>query len=31
MPNAVQSEIAVMNISDLKMTDKDYFATLLAN
>lgn len=31
MPNAVQSEIAVMNISDLKMTDKDYFATIIAN
>lgn len=31
MPNAVQSEIAVMNISNLKMSDKDYFATLLAN
>jgi len=31
MPNAVQSEIAVVNISNLKMTDKDYFATILAN
>ncbi|KAB1156341.1 insulinase family protein [Flavobacterium luteum] len=31
MPNAVQSEIAVMNVSNLKMTDKDYFATILAN
>ena len=31
MPNAVQSEISVMNISNLKMTDKDYFATIIAN
>jgi len=31
MPNAVQSEIALVNVSNLKMTDKDYFATLLAN
>ncbi|MDY0090102.1 MAG: pitrilysin family protein [Flavobacteriaceae bacterium] len=31
MPNAVQSEIAIVNISNLKMTDKDYFATILAN
>lgn len=31
MPNAVQSEISVMNITNLKMTDKEYFATLLAN
>ena len=31
MPNAVQSEISVMNISDLKMTDKDYFAAIVAN
>lgn len=31
MPNAVQSEISVVNISNLKMTDKEYFATLLAN
>ncbi|MNK16772.1 Peptidase M16 inactive domain protein [compost metagenome] len=31
MPNAVQSEIAVVNIVNLKMTDKDYFAALLAN
>ncbi|NJM80529.1 MAG: insulinase family protein [Flavobacterium sp.] len=30
-PNAVQSEIAVVNLSKLKMTDKDYFATILAN
>ncbi len=31
MSNAVQSEISVVNTSNLKMTDKDYFATLLAN
>ena len=31
MPNAVQSEISFVNVSNLKMTDKDYFATLLAN
>ncbi|WP_347067565.1 pitrilysin family protein [Flavobacterium sp. WV_118_3] len=31
MPNAVQSEIALVNTVNLKMTDKDYFATLLAN
>ena len=31
MPNAVQSEIAVVNVSNLKMTDKEYFATILAN
>lgn len=31
MPNAVQSEISLLNVSDLKMTDKDYFAVLLAN
>ncbi|AWH84745.1 peptidase M16 [Flavobacterium album] len=31
MPNAVQSEISVINVSHLKMTDKEYFATLLAN
>jgi len=31
MPNAVQSEIAVVNLSQLKMTDKDYFAALVAN
>src|SRR5690606_8576190 len=30
-PNAVQSELAVINLSTLKMTDKDYFAVLLAN
>jgi len=31
MPNAVQSEISVLNVVNLKMTDKEYFATLLAN
>lgn len=31
MPNAVQSEISVVNVVNLKMTDKEYFATLLAN
>nr|WP_297310116.1 insulinase family protein [uncultured Flavobacterium sp.] len=31
MPNAVQSEIAIVNAVELKMTDKDYFATLMAN
>ncbi|MDI9309571.1 MAG: insulinase family protein [Limnohabitans sp.] len=31
MPNAVQSEIAVVNTTNLKMTDKDYFAALMAN
>lgn len=31
MPNAVQSEITVANVSNLKMTDKEYFAALLAN
>ncbi len=31
MPNAVQSEIAILSSVNLKMTDKDYFATLLAN
>ncbi|TRW26519.1 insulinase family protein [Flavobacterium zepuense] len=31
MPNAVQSEIAVVNVVNLKMTDKEYFAALLAN
>ncbi|GGB85460.1 hypothetical protein GCM10007424_26890 [Flavobacterium suaedae] len=31
MPNAVQSEISVANVVDLKMTDKEYFAALLAN
>lgn len=31
MPNAVQSEISILNVSNLKMTDKDYFAVLVAN
>lgn len=31
MPNAVQSEIDVQNIMDLKMTDSEYFPALLAN
>lgn len=31
MPNAVQSEIALVNEVELKMTDKDYFAVILAN
>lgn len=31
MPNAVQSEIALVNTVNLKLTDKDYFASLLAN
>lgn len=31
VPNAVQSEVAVVNLSQLKMTDKDYFAAILAN
>jgi predicted Zn-dependent peptidase len=31
MPNAVQSEISLVNVADLKMTDADYFAVLLAN
>lgn len=31
MPNAVQSEIAVMNLCKLKMKDPDYFAAILAN
>jgi predicted Zn-dependent peptidase len=31
MPNAVQSEIAVMNLSTLKMKDPDYFAAIVAN
>ena len=31
MPNAVQSEISVINLSPLKMTDKDYFASIIAN
>lgn len=31
MPNAVQSEVAMVNVSKLKMTDPDYFAVLVAN
>ncbi len=31
MPNAVQSEVSVQNLVDLKMKDKDYLAALLAN
>ena len=31
MPNAVQSEIAIINNIDLKLGDKDYYAALLAN
>lgn len=31
MPNAVQSEVAIINTVDLKMNDKDYYAVLLAN
>jgi zinc protease len=31
MGNAVQSEISVINVVNLKMTDKEYFAALLAN
>ena len=31
MPNAVQSEITVANLVDLKMNNPDYFAVLLAN
>lgn len=31
MPNAVQSEIAVLSSVNLKMTDKDYFAAMIAN
>ncbi len=31
MPNAVQSEIALQNTVELKMTDKDYFAAIVAN
>jgi predicted Zn-dependent peptidase len=30
-PNAVQSEIALVNLSNLKMIDKEYFSVLLAN
>ena len=31
MPNAVQSEITITNLVDLKMNNPDYFAVLLAN
>ena len=31
MPNAVQSEVAIINTVDLDMKDKDYYAVLLAN
>ncbi len=31
MPNAVQSEVAVINSVNLQMGDKDYYAALLAN
>lgn len=31
MPNAVQSEIAVQNLVNLKMSDPDYFPVLVAN
>nr|WP_288933178.1 pitrilysin family protein [uncultured Allomuricauda sp.] len=31
VPNAVQSEVAVENITDLKMKDEDYLDALLAN
>ncbi|KOS07657.1 peptidase M16 [Flavobacterium akiainvivens] len=31
MPNAVQSEISVLNVTNLKMTDKEYFATIIGN
>lgn len=31
MPNAVQSEISLINMNKLRMTDKDYFAVILAN
>lgn len=31
MPNAVQSEIAILSSVNLKMTDKDYFAAIVAN
>ncbi|NDW09945.1 pitrilysin family protein [Dysgonomonas sp. 520] len=31
VPHAVQSEISVSNVVNLKMTDPDYFAALLAN
>lgn len=31
MSNAVQSELATMNVTHLKMTDPDYYAAILAN
>ncbi len=31
VPNAVQSEVSLVNLVNLKMNDKDYFATLMAN
>ncbi len=31
MPNAVQSEVKAINVTNLKMTDPDYFATIVAN
>lgn len=31
MPNAVQSEVAILSIVDLKMTDSDYYPALIAN
>ena len=31
VPHAVQSEISITNVVNLKMTDTDYFAALLAN
>jgi len=31
MPNAVQSDVSVINTVDLKMSNPDYFAALLAN
>jgi zinc protease len=31
MPNAVQSEISVINTVNLKLTDPDYFAAIVAN
>jgi len=31
MPNAVQSEVTAVNLSNLKMTDPDYFAAIVAN
>lgn len=31
MPNAVQSEVSTLNVTNLKMSDPDYFAALMAN